>query len=27
MPDKKQKQIKIVIAGPYAAGKTQFINT
>ncbi|WP_457638569.1 GTP-binding protein [Persephonella sp.] len=24
---KKQKQIKIVIAGPYAAGKTQFINT
>ncbi|WP_297455065.1 ATP/GTP-binding protein [Persephonella sp.] len=23
----KQKQIKIVIAGPYAAGKTQFINT
>ncbi|WP_456465476.1 GTP-binding protein [Persephonella sp.] len=27
MSDKKQKQIKIVIAGPYAAGKTQFINT
>jgi len=27
MPEKKQKQIKIVIAGPYAAGKTQFINT
>jgi len=23
----KQKQIKIVVAGPYAAGKTQFINT
>ncbi|NPA58269.1 MAG: ATP/GTP-binding protein [Aquificae bacterium] len=27
MTAKKQKQIKIVIAGPYAAGKTQFINT
>ncbi len=24
---KKQKQIKIVVSGPYAAGKTQFINT
>ncbi len=27
MGDKVQKQIKIVVAGPYAAGKTQFINT
>ncbi|WP_457642540.1 GTP-binding protein [Persephonella sp.] len=27
MGDKGKNQIKIVVAGPYAAGKTQFINT